>query len=332
MMAKSSIDELVEILKQAPDEVFIQPHNVPDPDAIAASFALQVLLAHKGVDTVIIYEQELAKANSLRMLDIFGIEMKQPGEVSTLGAEDWTVLVDVQKENSNLTNLVTDEVACIDHHNDNGFSDYRFKDVRSDYGSCSAIIADYWKETDIPVPVPVATALIYGIRSDTDGLSRGVSIHDIEAYYGLYGQADMSRITELDNNSIDISVLKNYSAAFETVEVYGKTGFLCLESEDDSLLGSAGDILLSVKDVDIVVAYAVREKGIKYSVRSIDPGVDAAELVRHLVAHCGIGGGHTTMAGGFIPAGSFPANRSYGTFSRVRAIEFIEKDVISGRR
>ncbi len=40
----TKLDQLVEILKEAPDEVFIQPHNVPDPDAIASSFGLKELL------------------------------------------------------------------------------------------------------------------------------------------------------------------------------------------------------------------------------------------------------------------------------------------------
>jgi nanoRNase/pAp phosphatase (c-di-AMP/oligoRNAs hydrolase) len=326
------IHELVELLKQAPDEVFIQPHNVPDPDAIASSFGLQVLLSKLGLDSVIVYEQELEKANSLRMLDTFNIEMKPAGAVDTLGAEDWTVLVDVQKENANLTDLVTDEVACIDHHTDNGFTDYRFKDVRPEFGSCAALIAEYWNDADLVPPVEVATALLYGIRSDTDGLSRGVHIKDIEAYYRLYGYADMSRITELDNNTIKLSVLKNYSRAFNTVEVYGRIGFLSLESNDDSLLGSASDILLSVENVDIVVTYAIRDTGLKYSIRSIDKEVNAADLVRHLVDGHGVGGGHKTMAGGFIPAENFPGDRSYGTFSRVRAIEFIESDRVNGRR
>lgn len=128
-------------------------------------------------------------------------------------------MVDVQKENANLTDLITDEVACVDHHTDNGFSDYRFKDVRPEYGACSSIVESYWTEVNLTPPTPVATALVYGIRSDTDGLSRGVSIHDIEAYYRLYPEADMSRITELDANSLKLSVLSNYSKAFDTVEV-----------------------------------------------------------------------------------------------------------------
>lgn len=323
----SQIEELIELLKETPDEVFIQPHNVPDPDAIASCFGLQVLLAELDQKAVIVYEQIIAKANSIRMLDIFSIEMSRPADIDTLGAEDWSILVDVQKENANITHLVSNEVACIDHHNDNGCTSYRFKDVRTEYGACSSIIASYWADANLVPPTEVATALIYGIRSDTDGLSRGVSIHDIEAYYQLYGLADMSKITELDNNSIQLSVLNNYSKAFETVEVYGRTGFIKLESNDDSLLGSASDILLSVEDVDIVVAYATRDNGLKYSIRSIEPNINAADLARHIVMNYGVGGGHSTMASGFISAETFPSNRSYGTFSRIRAIEYIENHI-----
>ena len=325
MNGQKPVFKLAEMLKDAPDEVFIQPHNVPDPDAIASSFALQRLLEKLNVPSVIVFDREIEKSNSVRMLEIFGIEMKNAFSVDTMGEEDWTVLVDVQKENANLTDLVTEEVACIDHHDDNGFSDYKFKDVRPEYGACSTIIASYWNDAGLIPEREVATALLYGIRSDTSGLSRGVSIHDIEAYYNLYPLADMSKITELDNNSIDISVLTNFARAFETVEVYGKIGFLSLESEDDSLLGAAGDILLSVENVDIVVAYAVRKTGLKYSVRSIDKKVAASDLIKHIVGSYGVGGGHKTMAGGFIPKEKFPSDRSYATYTRVAAVNYVEQ-------
>jgi nanoRNase/pAp phosphatase (c-di-AMP/oligoRNAs hydrolase) len=104
----TKLDQLAALLKKAPDEVFIQPHNVPDPDAIAASFGLQYLLSTRGIKTVIVYENEVEKANSLKMLELFGIEMMPASRVATMGEEDWTVLVDVQKFNSNVTDLITE--------------------------------------------------------------------------------------------------------------------------------------------------------------------------------------------------------------------------------
>lgn len=140
----TKLEKLAELLKDAPDEIFIQPHNVPDPDAIASSFGLQYLLGRKGINTVIVYENEVEKANSVKMLELFGIEMHLAQTVATLGEEDWTVLVDVQKDNSNVTDLVTDEVAVIDHHEYSGNKGYRFEDVRPEIGACSSIITEYF--------------------------------------------------------------------------------------------------------------------------------------------------------------------------------------------
>ncbi len=318
------IHELVDLLKQAPDEVFIQPHNVPDPDAIASSFGLQHLLAELGVPAVIVYEDEIEKANSVTMLEAFGIDMRRSTDVHTLGEEDWTVLVDVQKENANVTDLVTDEVACIDHHRYSGKKGYKFEDVRPEIGSCSTIIADYFRDAELEPPPNVATALIYGILMDTDNLTRGVSSLDIDMFYSLYRHVDLSRINELKANQLTIADLKDYAHAFEMVEVYGEIGFLSLENANDSLLGAASDIVITISGVNVVVSYSTREAGVKYSTRSVTPTVNAGMLVRHIVDGYGIGGGHDSMAGGFITHDKFPLGRSVDTFTRHRAIGFVE--------
>jgi nanoRNase/pAp phosphatase (c-di-AMP/oligoRNAs hydrolase) len=321
------IHELVELLRTAPDEVFVQPHNVPDPDAIASSFALAKLLESLGVPNAIVYEHEIEKANSKQMLDAFSIDMRHSADVHSLGAEDWTVLVDVQKGNSNVTDLDTEEVACIDHHQYNGPQGYRFEDVRPDIGSCSAIIAEYYQDAELVPDGKVATALLYGILMDTDNLTRGVSQLDIDMFYTLYPRIDINDISALKANQISLGDLHDYAKAFDSVEVYDNIGFLRLESGNDSLLGAAGDIVTTIAGVDVVVAYSNRAAGLKYSVRSVDPRVDAGLLIRHIVNGFGIGGGHDNMAGGFIPADAFPAGRSADTFSRYRAIEFVQKAV-----
>lgn len=318
------IHELVELLKQAPDEVFVQPHNVPDPDAIATAFGLQQLLEALGVPSAVVYEDEIEKANSVTMLRTFGIDMKHSADVHTLGEEDWTVLVDVQKDNSNLTDLVTDEVACIDHHQYNGPKGYRFEDVRPEAGSCSAIIAEYYRDAEIEPSRMVATALSYGIRMDTADLTRGVSSLDIDMFYWLYTYVDSSKISELTTNQISLGDLHDYANAFASVEIYDEIGFLKLDNANDSLLGAAGDIVLTIAGVNIVVAYSTREAGVKYSIRSVREGVNAGQLVKHIVEGHGIGGGHDNMAGGFVVADRFPGGRGIDTFTRHRTIGYVE--------
>jgi nanoRNase/pAp phosphatase (c-di-AMP/oligoRNAs hydrolase) len=325
MKEKTKLDTLVEILKEAPDEVFIQPHNVPDPDAIAASLGVYGLLTARGLTkTKIVYDLEIEKANSLKMLELFNVPMIRAADAHTLGTEDWAVLVDAQKGGSNITDLPTDEVAVIDHHEYTGNQGYRFEDVRPDVGSCSAIVAEYYFENNETPDRDTATALLYGIFMDTDRLTRGASSLDIDMFYKLYNLADITKIAELQGNEITKQDLGLYAEAFRTVETYDELGFLRLNSSNDSLLGTAGDIVVSVSGVNIVVAYAIRDTGIKLSVRSTRPGIKANDLVRHLVEGCGKAGGHDHMAGGFIPLENLLEGRSIDTFLRHRALAFYE--------
>ena len=322
----TKLDQLVAILKDAPDEVFIQPHNVPDPDAIAASLGMYYLLNLRGIQKLaIVYDQEIEKANSLRMLEMFNVPIIQAANASTLGTEDWAVLIDAQKGNANITDLPTDEVAVIDHHklepntHDMG---YRFIDIRPEVGSCSAIIADWFYENNIEPPRLVATALLYGIIMDTDNLTRGASSLDIDMFYKLYGLSDIDMIVELKGNEISINDLNLYAEAFKTVEIYDELAFLRLSDVNDSLLGAAGDIVVSVAGVNIVIAYAIRDSGVKLSVRSVNQKIKANDLVKHLTEGCGVGGGHDNMAGGFIPKENLKNNRVFDTFIKHRAISF----------
>jgi nanoRNase/pAp phosphatase (c-di-AMP/oligoRNAs hydrolase) len=325
-MSGTKLDSLIAILKDAPDEIFIQPHNVPDPDAIASSLGLYYLLTQRGLQKVrIVYDSEIEKANSLHMLELFNVPMIKSADAHSLGAEDWAVLVDVQKGNSNVTDLDTEEVASIDHHQYQGNQGYRFEDIRPSAGSCSAIIAEYFFENNIVPPSDIATALLYGIFMDTSDLTRGASPLDIDMFYKLYSLSDINKIVELRGNEISIKDLGCYAEAFRTVEIYDEIGFLRLASANDSLLGAAGDIVISVAGVDLVVAYAIRAEGIKLSIRSACPALKANDLVRHLVEGIGVGGGHDHMAGGFIPGENIIENRSIDTFIKHRAIACYEK-------
>ena len=325
MKKETKLDILANLLKDAPDEVFLQPHNVPDPDAIASSLGLQYLLAQKGIESKIVYDQEIEKANSLKMLELFDIPMIRAAEAYTLGTEDWAVLVDAQKGNANITDLPTDEVAVIDHHEYKGNQGYRFEDVRTNIGSCSAIIAEYFFENNIAPPKLIATALLYGIFMDTDNLTKGVNTLDIDMFYQLYPLADIHLVAELRENEISINDLYLYADAFKTVEIYHEIAFLSLKSHNDSLLGAASDIVKNINGVNVVVAYATREKGIKLSTRSLFWGIKANDLARYLVEGIGFGGGHDHMAGGFIPLENIPKDCHIDTYLKHRAIAFWER-------
>lgn len=330
MTNRTRLQKLAAVLVKAPDEVFIQPHNVPDPDAIAASAALEFALGELGIESCIVFDRAAEKTNSRNMLDLFDIQMRSAHEVVSMDGEDWTVLVDAQKGNANLTDLVTKEVAVIDHHERNVNTTYLYEDIRPDVGACSTIIAEYVFEEGIDLPVRIATALVYGILMDTDSLTRGADPLDIEMFYRLYSKADIRLINELKGNEISRQDLMHYAKAFEQVEIYGEAGFISVHNADDSLLGTASDIVCTIAGVNVVVAYSQREEGVKFSVRSISPRFKANDMVRALLKGVGFGGGHESMAGGFLSADRMPPDRSLDTFVRHRAISYLESVVATG--
>ena len=94
-------------------------------------------------------------------------------------------------------------------------------------------------------------------------------------------------------------------------------------NSNDSLLGSAGDLVITIAGVNVVVAYSIREGDIRFSIRSINSEIKANLLVRRILRDVGFGGGHEAMAGGFLPSKNIPADRKIDTFIRYRAISFV---------
>lgn len=320
-----SIDKLADILRETPGEVFIQTHDVPDPDAIASAHGLRHLLAGKGIPSKIIYDREIEKADSRKMMELFDIELWPVTSIQPMDAEDWIVLVDVQKGNINLRCLrPAVEIAAIDHHELRADAEYRYLDVRPDIGSCSSIVAEYYFHSGATPPRLVASALLYGIFIDTDNLTRAVSALDVEMFYLLHPLSDAELIKRIRGNQITLRDLRLYAEAFRTVEVYGPVAFLRLDDANDGLIGASSDIVLSLENVDVAIAYSLRPEGVKISVRSISKAIPANTFVRTLVNGLGFGGGHDHMAGGFIPRENLPADRNLDTVIRYRSIRCLE--------
>lgn len=323
---ETSIQLLINSIGGA-DKVYIQPHNMPDPDAIASSFALCELLKHYDIDAKIIYMNVIEKVNSKKMVEMFNINMrvKEAGFMSN--PKDYVILIDSQAGNSNITNIQGKKVAVIDHHTDLNHQHYTYKDIRENMGACSTIISEYYRTLEIEPSSDVATALLYGIMNDTNNLTRNSHQRDLDNFYWLYGLANLEKIKKLRMNEIGREDLYAYAKALETFEIYGNIGFVHIENCNDSLLGTISDMVYTIEGTAIVVSYARRPDGIKFSVRSGEKYVHADELVKYILQDTGVGGGHKEMAGGFIPQDemNFLHNKELDTYVRFKTISYVEE-------
>ncbi|MFA9378090.1 MAG: bifunctional oligoribonuclease/PAP phosphatase NrnA [Lachnotalea sp.] len=282
--------------------VYIQIHNFPDPDAIASAYGLQKLLKTKQIETTICYMGRIDRYSTARMIQELGIKLFNINEISNMTEDDEIILVDSQKGNINVEEIIGKEIICIDHHPYNDINEYKIADIRKDVGSCASIIGEYFIESNLNMDSTTATALIYGIKIDTANLSRGVSKLDLDMFYYLYSKCDLDIVQRLEHSVLQIEDLHAYANAINTISIvegisFANTGVDCPEA----LIATISDFMMLISDVYLSVVYAKRDDGFKLSVRSEYTMYDAGELCKLALQGHGNGGGHAHMAGGFIP-------------------------------
>ena len=296
----TKLDELLMHIKH--DHVYIQTHNFPDPDAIGSAFGLQYLLKHKGISSTLCYYGKVARHSTRKMIEKSHIDIKHMNNCN-LKPSDEIILVDAQCGNSNLLDIIGEEIICIDHHPilTEPFN-YRYKDIRPSVGACCSIIADYFFENNIPISSNVATALINGIKVDTANLTRAVSQLDLDMFYKLFNLSKTKLLEELDHSSLQISDLNAYAHAIQSIQCFGDVSFAYTgKGCPDTLVASISDFMLDMIEVNFSIVYSIIRDGIKLSIRSNPAFYDAGLVTLHALKGIGTGGGHSTMAGAFIP-------------------------------
>lgn len=291
--------KLIELLRG--HTVYLQMHNYPDPDALAAAFGMQVFLRANGLSSTICYAGKIDKTSTIRMVESFGIKAVDIQDIPDMTIEDYIVTVDGQKYNSNLTDFPGDEVACIDHHPTMIPCAYQYSDIRI-CGACCSIVASYFKESNTTIDANTATALLYGMKMDTDSFNRGVTDFDIEMFAYLHKRADYKKVVAMYNNNMGIEDLHAYGEAIRSIMIYENVGFAKITFDcQDAQVAMISDFILGLDVVEFSVVYAVSNGGYKFSVRNETATCHAGIITQKALQKLGgDGGGHFSMAGGML--------------------------------
>lgn len=290
--------KLVSLLKG--HKVYLQTHNFPDPDALASAYGMQVFLRAHGVESTICYAGEVEANSTKKMMEVFQIDACEIDDIHDMKPEDYIVTIDGQKYNSNLSDFPGDEVACIDHHPTMKPCAYQYSDLRI-CGACASIVTSYFKESGTTLDMKTATALLYGIKMDTDSFNRGVTDFDIEMFAYLHKIADNQIIISLSHNNYEIQDLYAYGEAIRNIKIYDNVGFASISFDcPDALVAMISDFILGLDIVEFAVVYAARNGGYKFSVRNETKHYHAGTVTARALKDLGDGGGHFAMAGGMI--------------------------------
>lgn len=295
----NSIKNLFPYIKDE-DFIYIQTHNFPDHDAVASGYGLKYLLEQEGFTAHLIYEGSIQRDSLVALIDHLKIPITHANE-HPIKEEDKIIIVDGCKGNKNVTDLIGDEVAVIDHHEVTSPDDVEFSDIRPEYGACSTLIFKYYQELGHKTPRDIATALLCGLLVDTLQMTRGVCKDDLEAYSGLYTEADVTFVNSSLRNYIQKKELAFYRDAIDDVKIRDRYAF-CFFKEgcNQNLLGIIGDFFLALQEVDFVFLCARNNTQVNFSLRSEVSQWNAALIIQDVLKGIGFGGGHADMAGGII--------------------------------
>ncbi len=296
------IDTLGKVLAGS-RKTLIMTHDNPDPDAIAAALGWQYLLrSHFDQEGIIVYGGIIGRAENQAMIEALRISLVP---IDRINFQDYSrvALVDTQPLTGN--NSLPDSVSpdmVIDHHPlRDATKSAPFYDVRERVGASCTLVTSYLRETDTPIQPRLATALYYGIKSDTQDLGRNAGALDVENYLFLFPQVQREFMNRILHPKVSAEYFKVLNRAFKKARIHGDALTTSIgRIGNPDMVAEVADMLLRHEGVEWVMVMGVFQKAMILSLRTSDMQGGAGVIAQGLVRGIGKAGGHGMIAGGKV--------------------------------
>ncbi len=299
---RERLERLCELMRGRKSMLIVM-QDFPDPDAVSAAAALKELARVMAAIPVSVAcggavgrseNKELVRYMDINLLRIRDLDLAQ---------YDLVAMVDTQPKTGNnaLSSKVMPDIV-IDHHPISRITRRcAYHDIRKHYGATATILYEYLKTAGIPPSTQLATALVYGIRSDTDDLGREISQFDVDAFVDLYPYVNHRIMGRIQVASLPKEYFEMLHYALISARQYGRcvVANLCL-IENPDMIGEVADLLLRTEGCDWALCFGYFEGRMLLSLRTSVAESNAGVLMRKIVWRKGTGGGHGAMSGGQI--------------------------------
>jgi nanoRNase/pAp phosphatase (c-di-AMP/oligoRNAs hydrolase) len=296
--------QLRELIDATDGEVAIITQDNPDPDSIASAVALQSIVEAVGGEAVILYGGEIGQQENRAFVNLLGIDLEHFEESPNLEAYDLLALVD-HIPSGEVVDLDQIDI-LIDHDEHPETVEATFADVRPNISSTSTILTKYLQEFDLTPTEVIATALLYGIRSETVDFKRETTPADLTAAAYLYPFADHDTLEQVESPSMSPETLDILAEAIQNREVQGShlisnAGFI----RNQDALGEAAQHLLKLEGITTTAVFGIADDRIFLAARSKDIRVNIGSVLEDAFSDIGTPSGHSTQGDVEIPLGIF---------------------------
>lgn len=285
--------------------LLVLTHNNPDPDSLGSGMGLRYFASVASqVESQFALSGRILRAENQEMVNRLGIDMTPLDQIRPEDF-DCVALVDTQPGFGHTIvppGLKVDIV--IDHHmGEQGLraGSEPFRDVRLDVGATSSLVATYFREANFVPSREVATALTYGIKTDTADLSRNVSEVDLRAYDFLFPYVDREKLVQITRPQLPAAYFQTLKDALRKVRRYQHVALCSLgQIGSAEMVAEVADLLMRMEGIRAVFCGGLVGCSYYVSVRT-ELGGDAWQLISYAMkGEKGTFGGHGSVAGGSI--------------------------------
>lgn len=229
-----------------------------DPDALASAMALKRIMAHRVQDVGIAHVNNIARPDNIEMIRCLRIPTRKL--TPNLAAQyDRFALVDSQPHHhKDFADLRFSIV--IDHHPkvEEYPVDAEFVHIDPGYGANASLLTEYLYNLRIRPGKLLATALQYGIKTDTSSFERTFHEVDLRAFQYLNKFAESALLRKIYRSEFHLEWLRFFCQAYFKMRLVGQGIFAFLEDvESADILVILADLFLRVQGASWTVISGV---------------------------------------------------------------------------
>ncbi len=272
-----------------------------DPDALGAAMALKRILARKGREIVIASTNQVTRPDNLAMIRYLRIPLVT-WEPSMAKDFQRFAIVDSQPHHNKAFEGIPFSL-IIDHHPSP--NDYchmaEYMDIRPKLGATCTMLWQYLRELDIRPSKLLATAMVYGIRTDTALFERSGTETDFRAFQWLSRYSDSILLRRILRSEYLPQWLPLFSHAFRSLRTCKNGAYAHVGSvKSPDMLVAIADFFTRVHGLRWVAVSGVYEQTLVIIFRG-DGSTNIGAVAQRHFDSLGSAGGHRVMARAEIP-------------------------------
>jgi len=288
---------------QPDDSLLLLMYGSPDPDAIASAMALhEIIRKRKGLSKSAFASTEpLIRQQNLEFVSSLHLHVHLINQVDI---KDYRLiaLLDAQPSFFGKSLSFINPQIVLDHHPRQGQWTALLEDVRPHYGALSSVLTEYLLCSRIKIPRNLHTALLYGIKTDTDNFDRTTIIEDIRAYSYHTKYANIPLIRRIELNQTPVRFLKYFNACYHNMKNFRGRRVCFLGSvESADVCVQIADFYLHLIGTYYVVVAGIVGNRLIIIFRGDGYRQNCGEIAQRAFGSIGKGGGHRSAARMEIP-------------------------------